>query len=157
MRVNNRSNNDMVLHLISVSEVWSFRVIGAEKIDVFIIVTAQHLSDSKFGLRVFFFGKVIELYYNLLAIPAEHCAGNVGFERVTVPQICGTVPVYLGQKKQWEYNYIHVIRLGTTWPPPLASSPRYLRSKTLINWSLEAKELEMPVKGTDIWPARGAE
>ena len=47
-----------------------------------------------------YFGKVINLYYNLLAVPAEHCAGNVGFERVTVPQICGTVPVNLGQKKQ---------------------------------------------------------
>ena len=43
---------------------------------------------------------MIELYYNLLAVPAEHCAGNVGFERVTVPQICGTVPVNLGQKNE---------------------------------------------------------
>ena len=45
-----------------------------------------------------FFGKVIKLYYNLLAVSAEHCAGNIGFERVTVPQICGTVSVNLGQK-----------------------------------------------------------
>ena len=41
---------------------------------------------------------MIKLYYNLLAVSAEHCAGNIGFERVTVPQICGTVSVNLGQK-----------------------------------------------------------
>ena len=57
---------------------------------------------------------MIELYYNLLAVPAEHCAGNVGFERVTVPQICGTVPVYLGQKN----NENIIIFMSSDWELP---------------------------------------
>ena len=57
---------------------------------------------------------MIELYYNLLAVPAEHCAGNVGFERVTVPQICGAVPVNLGQKN----NEKIIIFMSSDWELP---------------------------------------
>ena len=67
---------------------------------------------------------MIKLYYNLLAVPAEHCAGNVGFERITVPQICGTVPVYLGQKKTMRIQLYSCHQIGNYLAAPPGLKPK---------------------------------